>query len=138
MKSIKRVFTDFLDNSTIQGLQYVSMEKKFLIKMILYIATTLIRCSIIAWEESPISTNIETLPISEVVFPKVTNTLLNYDIMMAQNKTVSEDSRIHATFAIRNPVMTLEEIKDMFRGCLTFSYHTEHCSNNPLACVTRI
>ena len=133
MKSIKRVFTDFLDNSTIQGLQYVSMEKKFLIKMILYIATTLIRCSIIAWEESPISTNIETLPISEVVFPKVTNTLLNYDIMMAQNKTVSEDSRIHAAFAIRNPVMTLEEIKDMFRGCLTFSYHTGHCSNNPLA-----
>ena len=116
MKSIKRVFTDFLDNSTIHGLQYISMEKKFLIKMIwaalvsvsFYVATTLIRDSIIAWDESPISTNIETLPISEVMFPKVTicppegsNTLLNYDIMMAQNKTFSEDSRINAVIAIK-------------------------------------
>ena len=147
MKSVKRVFTDFLDNSTIHGLQYISMEKKFLIKMIwaalvsvsFYIATALIRSSIIAWE-SPISTNIETLPISEVMLPKVTicppkgsNTLLNYDIIMAQNKTFSEDSRINAAIAIRNPIVTLEEIKDMFRGCLKFSYHTEPCSNNPLS-----
>ena len=66
MKSVKRGFTDFLDNSTIHGLQYISMEKKFLIKMIwaalvsvsFYIATALIRSSIIAWDESPISTNI--------------------------------------------------------------------------------
>ena len=148
MKSIKRVFTDFLDNSTIHGLQYISMEKKFLIKMIwaalvsvsFYVATTLIRDSIIAWDESPISTNIETLPISEVMFPVVTicppegsNSLLNYDIMMVQNKTFSEDSRINAAIAIRNPAMPLEEIKDMFRGCQKFSYHTEYCSNNPEA-----
>ena len=105
MKSVERGFTDFLDNSTIHGLQYISMEKKFfwaaLVSVSFYIATALIRSSIIAWDESPISTNIETLPISEVMFPKVTicppegsNTLLNYDIMMAQNKTFSEDSRI--------------------------------------------
>ena len=46
------------------------------------------------------------------MFPKVTicppkgsNTLLNYDIIMAQNKTFSEDSRINAAIAIRNPIM---------------------------------
>ena len=119
MKSIKRVFIDFLDNSTIHGLQYISMEKKLLIKMIwtvlvsvsFYIAITLIRDSIIAWDESPISTNIETLPISEVMFPKVTicppegsNTGLNYDIMMAQNKTLSQDDRIKAVIAIRKRI----------------------------------
>ena len=125
---MKKVFIDFLDNSTIHGLQYISMEKKLLIKMIwtvlvtvsFYIAITLIRDSIIAWDESPISTNIETLPISEVMFPKVTicppegsNTALNYDIMMAQNKTFNQDSRIGAAIKIRNPVMVLEEIKDI-------------------------
>ena len=58
-----------------------------------YIAITLIRDSIVAWNESPITTNVETLPISEVVFPKVTicppegsNTALNYDTMMTDDQ----------------------------------------------------
>ena len=125
---MKRVLTDFLVNSSIHGLQYISMEKKLLIKMIwtvlvtmcFYIAITLIRDSIIAWDESPISTNIETLPISEVMFPEVTicppegsNTGLNYHNMMAQNRTLSQDDRIKAAVAIRkiNPIIEYNKVR---------------------------
>ena len=53
------------------------------------------------WAESPITTTIETLPISEITFPKVsvcppknTFTNLNYDIMMTENMTLDNETRI--------------------------------------------
>ena len=53
-----------------------------------------------AWEESPVSTNIETLPITEITFPKVTvcppkNTLtdLNYDLQSSKNMNIDQTTR---------------------------------------------
>ena len=50
--------------------------------------------------ESPIKTTVETLPISDITFPKVTvcppkNTFtdLNYDLMMTENITLTEEMR---------------------------------------------
>ena len=60
----------------------------------------LIKESFNSWSESPIKTTIETLPISKIKFPKVTvcppkNTFtdLNYDMMMTEHITLTEEIR---------------------------------------------
>ena len=62
-----------------------------------------------AWEESPVSTNIETLPITEIAFPKVTvcppkdtYTDLNYDLMMTENMNISNEVRNNLLNYARN------------------------------------
>ena len=114
MASIKGLFREFLETSTIHGLQHIGGEKQKLAKLVwvaivvcgFSIAAFLIMDSVKGWEESPVSTSVETLPISEVqtevekwnlrnhlrifkvAFPEVTicppegsNTALNYDIL---------------------------------------------------------
>ena len=87
----------FLDTSTIHGLSWISSSTKWskLIWILIVIggftgAGYLIYESFHNWQQSPITTTIETLPISEIIFPNVTvcppkNSLLelNYDIMKA-------------------------------------------------------
>ena len=60
----------------------------------------LIKVSFDSWSESPVKTTIETLPISEIKFPRVTvcppkNTFtdLNYDLMMTENETFTKEMR---------------------------------------------
>ena len=93
----------FLESSTIHGLTYISTTRKY--ARILWIiivlagfigASLIIKESFVSWSESPIKTTIETLPISEIKFPKVTvcppkNTFtdLNYDLMMTENLSTS-------------------------------------------------
>ena len=97
----------FLESSTIHGLVYISTESKFarffwvlVVITGFTIATLLINDSFVNWSESPIKTKIETRPISEISFPKVTvcppkNTFtdLNYDLMMLENMTVTDKMR---------------------------------------------
>ena len=97
----------FLESSTIHGLVYLSTERKLskLFWIIVVIAGFsysgyLIQGSISNWSESPIKTIIETRPISELTFPKVTvcppkNTFtdLNYDLLMVQNKTMTNETK---------------------------------------------
>ena len=52
------------------------------------------------WDENPVTTTIETRPITEITFPKVTvcppkdtYTDLNYDLMMTENMTLDNDTR---------------------------------------------
>ena len=84
----------FLESSTIHGLTYVSTTRKYVRLFWIFVviggfvgASLLIKESFDSWSESPIKTTIETLPISEITFPKVTvcppkNTFtdLNYDL----------------------------------------------------------
>ena len=63
-------------------------------------ASLLIRESFASWSESPVKTTIETLPISEIKLPKVTvcpprNTFtdLNYDLIMTENMTLTQEMR---------------------------------------------
>ena len=98
----------FLETSTIHGLVYISTTKKRFVKLcwILIViggftgAGVMIYNSFLSWAESPVKTTIETLPISEITFPKVTvcppkNTYtdLNYDLMMTENMTLDNDTR---------------------------------------------
>ena len=97
----------FLESSTIHGLNHISTSRKyaraFWILVVLAGFTAagyLIQTSFQSWAESPIKTTIETLPISEIKFPKVTvcppkNTYtdLNYDLMLAENFTLTEEMK---------------------------------------------
>ena len=97
----------FLESSTIHGLTYISTTRKYarLFWILVVIAgfvgaSLLIKESFDSWSESPVKTTIETLPISDITFPKVTvcppkNTFtdLNYDLMMTENVTLTEKMR---------------------------------------------
>ena len=99
----------FLESSTIHGLSYISTTKKYvrafwsLVVLTGFIgAIIIIYESFSSWNESPIKTTIETLPISELKFPNITvcppkNTFtdLNYDLMLAENKTFDREKRSH-------------------------------------------
>ena len=95
----------FLESSTIHGLTYISSTRKYgkafwILVVIAGFATAgyLIHSSFESWYDSPIKTTVETLPISDIKFPKVTvcppkNTYtdLNYDLMKAENITLTEE-----------------------------------------------
>ena len=104
----------FLESSTIHGLQYISTGKKYIrIFWILVVIAgffgsgVLIYNSFQSWEQSPVKTTIETLEITKLVYPKVTvcppkntYTNLNYDLSMAENITLDNDTRKeYASFA---------------------------------------
>ena len=93
--------TQFLETSTIHGLAYISSTQKYARAFWMLVVISgfsaagyLIYESFQSWEESPVKTTIETLPIYEIKFPKVTvcpkkNTFtdLNYDLMLAESAT---------------------------------------------------
>ena len=100
-------FTAFLSSSTIHGLAYIPTSRGLLrLFWVLVVvsgfstATYLIVKSFRGWQESPISTSIEVLPITEMTFPNVTVcpprdslTLLNYDLQRAADVNVSREER---------------------------------------------
>ena len=103
---MERIST-FLESSTIHGLTYISTTRKyarvFWILVVLFCfsaAGYMIYSSFQSWDESPIKTTVETLPIDEIKFPKVTvcpprNTYtdLNYDLMLAENVSLTEEMK---------------------------------------------
>ena len=97
----------FLESSTIHGLSYIVTTRKFVrILWILIVIAGFIGAGFIInesfqnWHDSPVTTTIETLPISEIEFPTVTvcppkgtYTNLNYDLMMTKNMTLDSSKR---------------------------------------------
>ena len=100
-------FRNFLESSTVHGLSYISTTRNFARLFWIFVVITgfsgamfLIHESFKSWDESPVSTTIETLSISKIKFPKVTvcppkltYTDLNYDLLMAENMTLASDTR---------------------------------------------
>ena len=97
----------FLNTSTIHGLNNISSNRKWSRLFWIMVvcggfsgAGFLIYESFYNWNQSPISTTIETLPISKITFPNVTvcppKTLylnLNYDIIQAENVKLDDEKR---------------------------------------------
>ena len=97
----------FLGTSTIHGLSYISSTRKWLRLFWIFVvlggfsvAGYLIYTSFNNWKQSPISTTIETLPISQITFPNVTvcppkNLFLNlnYDILQSENVKLDNNTR---------------------------------------------
>ena len=126
----------FLESSTIHGLTYISTTRKYVRLFWFLVVVTgfsgavyLIRESFASWSESPIKTTIETLPISEIKFPKVTvcppkNTLtdLNYDLMMTENKKMTKEMK-DDLFKYALEVLNIE--KSFYQSNFT-KLHEEH------------
>ena len=97
----------FLEASSIHGMYHISHTKKcqkifwmFVVFAGFSGAFVLIRESFQSWAESPIKTTIETLPISELTFPKITvcpprNTFtsFNYDLVKMDKMIIDNKFR---------------------------------------------
>ena len=121
----------FLESSTIHGLIYISTTRKYARAFWILVvlagftgAGYMIHTSLQSWDDSPIKTTIETLPISEIKFPKVTvcppkNTYtdLNYDLMLVENFTLTDEMRdelINYTWKVINEHNYTDDF-DMFQ-----------------------
>ena len=94
---------NFLESSTIHGLAYIATTRKavqiFWVCVILAGFTSaffMIKESFDNWSKNPVTTTLETHPITDFTFPKVavcppkgTYTNLNYDLMRVGNMTMS-------------------------------------------------
>ena len=101
------VFREFMRTSSIHGLSHIITTRNYsrlfwIIVVILGISSSalIIHQSFRSWSESPVSTTIETLPISRIHFPKVivcppknTQTNLNYDLVSSENLTLDRRTR---------------------------------------------
>ena len=101
------VAREFMESSTIHGLVYIATKKRLIrLSWICVViagftgAGVLIHQSFSSWASSPISTTIETLPISDLDFPNVTVcppknsfTGLIPDLLRTRNMTLGEAAR---------------------------------------------
>ena len=98
---------NFLESSTIHGLSHISTTRNctrvlWIVVVIsgFSVSGILIYQSFNGWAESPVKTTIETRPIREITFPKITvcppkNTFtdLNYDLISIENMTLPNNTR---------------------------------------------
>ena len=101
----------FLETSSIHGLTFISTTRNYwrlfwiLVVILGFIgASVMIYQSFQAWDESPVTTTIETLPIEKIAFPKVTvcppkNTYtdLNYDLIRTESVDLEHETRVELT-----------------------------------------
>ena len=100
-------FKQFLETASINGLNHISSTRNLTrLFWILVVAMGFIVASFLTWEsfqswaDNPVRTTTRTVPMSEIKFPKVTvcpprNTFtdLNYDLMITENVTLSNDQK---------------------------------------------
>ena len=148
------VFREFLESSTIHGLSYISSSQvrnghffiiilhlyqtkwgkiawSFIVCLCFFSAGYLIHSSYSAWQESPVSTSITTHPIADLDFPIVTvcppkgsNTALNYDLMQADNNSLTEEDREAMKKAVND--IFLEPSHQMFVNQMEATGNTEN------------
>ena len=122
----------FLESSTIHGLTYISTTRRFvrvlwslIVAAGFTFAGIIIYQSFADWEETPITSTIKTLPITQVTFPQVTvcppkntYTNLNYDIMTTANMTINEDTRKKLVYKLAEKVIDVEAkyLRKLFFG----------------------
>ena len=120
METIKTYF----ESGSINGLNHIAVTRKwdrlFWILVVIggfIISTYLIVEMYISWADNPIRTDVDTLPMSEVRFPKVTVcppkdtfTDLNYDIKHAEEKNLTFEEREELYLYARD---TIERISFM-------------------------
>ena len=100
--------TSFLESSTIHGLVYISTAKgkaarcawAAVVLVCFSIAIGMITSSYKEWQESPVSTTITTLPITELEFPTVTvcpprrsNTAVNHVLQKVNDVNYTDEER---------------------------------------------
>ena len=108
----------FLESSSIGGLNQIAAGRRYVRLFWILVVTSgfigagyLIYQSFQSWNESPVKTTIESHPIAEITFPKLTvcppkNTYtdLNYDLMMTENMTLHYEPRAWRQAPRKKPV----------------------------------
>ena len=111
---------EFLESSTIHGLSHIAANRRLVRLLWICVviagftgAAVLINQSFSSWADSPITTTIETLPISELEFPNVTVcpprnsfTNLNLDIVRSSEISLSEEQRRALSEQVSEVVLT--------------------------------
>ena len=114
-----KYFREFLESSTIHGLVYIStakgLAKLFWIWVVILgfsVAGILIYQAVDNWRHSPIKTTIETRPISDLTFPTITvcpprNTFtdINYEMMLLENMTMTNETRQELVDFVEDKIM---------------------------------
>ena len=120
------IVKEYLSNSTIHGLSYIASTKGLtqtvwlcVVSVCVAYAGISIGQSFESWSKNKITTTIETLPITEVPFPKVTvcppkNTFtnLNYDLMTTENITLNNSTQNAMVEDFIKKVMEWKSSKD--------------------------
>ena len=101
------IIREFLESASINGLNHIAATRKWSRAFwILIVITGFFGGSYITWEsfqswaDNPVRTTTKTLPMSEIKFPKVTvcppkNTFtdINYDLMIAENVSLTDETK---------------------------------------------
>ena len=111
-------FKEFLESSTIHGLFYIATNRR--VARLLWIcvviagfsaALVMIQQSFSSWAVSPISTTIETLPITDIDFPNVTVcpprnsfTSLIPDLVMSRKMIFDDEKRKELSSSVHDTV----------------------------------
>ena len=109
---------EFLQSSTIHGLVYIAttnhLTRLFWLATVLVgftVAAVMIQQSFANWEANPVATTLESQPLSQLSFPKVTVcppsdtfTTLSLDIEMMENKTPQDQNNIKQTLKSHLPL----------------------------------
>ena len=135
-------FKSFLESSTIHGLSYISATRKHIRIIWTAIVITgfisafiLIEESFQTWSDNPISTTIETRPITEVKFPKVTVcppkdsfTDLNDVLVNIGNKTFDYDltNESNSVYQVLEKFTTFFQNEDFKKRVTKLNTFTEH------------
>ena len=100
-------FKEFLETASINGLNHISSTRNWtrlfwinLVTLGFVLGSFLIWESFQTWAENPIRTTTKTVPMQKIKFPKLTvcppkNTFtdLNYDLMLAEEVTITNEKR---------------------------------------------
>ena len=119
--------TTYLESGSINGLNHVAATKNWaklfwilVVNGAFIISTFLIIEMYIEWGDNPIRTNIDTLPMSKIRFPKVTVcppkgtfTDLNYDIKRAEGKILTLKEREELNKYARDTIESISFMENL-------------------------
>ena len=128
------VFKEFLESSTIHGLSYIAANRRLVRLLWVCVviagftgATVMIQQSFSSWADSPISTTIETRPITEIDFPNVTVcpprnsfTSLIPDLVRSRNINFDQEKRLELSNSVPDAVFDAN-YKAKYQEFLEFS-----------------
>ena len=100
-------FKQFLETASIDGLNHISSTRRWirlfwitLLAMGFIVSGVLIWESFQSWEDNPVRTTTKTVAMKEIKFPKLTvcppkNTFtdINYDLMLTENVTLTNETK---------------------------------------------
>ena len=125
-------FKHYLESSTIHGLAHIAASRSFMRIFWIFVvffgfstAFYLIYDSFYFWKQSPISTTIETLPISQITLPNITvcprkNSVLNLNLDIKESERMELNDTARVNLLQHAKVITQEKFYEEIMRNLSF------------------